>query len=90
MAIREYHEIILDLEDVIKTLHEENARLKKSLLDLDHESRRFRGGIANSKIDCVYCGLSKDDMAKCASGFPGCGRADDIVCDPDWIPPDIS
>ena len=31
---------------------------------------------AESPMDCLYCGLSKADMAKCVSGFPGCGRAD--------------
>jgi hypothetical protein len=35
--------------------------------------------IAKSDIDCIYCGLPKKDITKCAHGFPGCGRADDLL-----------
>jgi len=30
---------------------------------------------------CLYCGL--EDIAKCPSGFPGCARADDMLCGED-------
>lgn len=32
---------------------------------------------------CVYCGLT--DISKCAHGFPGCSRADDIMCGEDIV-----
>lgn len=35
--------------------------------------------IAKSGLDCVFCGLPKEDMAKCTLGFPGCSRADYII-----------
>jgi len=43
------------------------------------ENDALRALIANGSDDCIYCGLSKSDMGKCASGFPGCGRADDMM-----------
>lgn len=56
----------------------DNARLKD-------ENDTLRGIVAFENIDCIYCGLPKADMAKCASGFPGCGRGDDMLCAPVWI-----
>lgn len=41
------------------------------------ENDKLRGIIAWSAMPCIYCGLSLGDQAQCASGFPGCGRADD-------------
>jgi len=51
---------------------DEIARLRK-LNDL------LRREVAESDLDCIYCGLPKGDMAKCELGFPGCGRADDLM-----------
>lgn len=42
------------------------------------ENNTLRALWANSEMDCVYCGLSKANMSKCLSGFPGCARADDM------------
>ena len=44
------------------------------------EVERLRAALANSELPCVYCTLPKDEWAKCASGFPGCDRADDAMC----------
>lgn len=49
-----------------------------TLEELRAENTKLRAMIANSKIDCVYCGLTKEDFQKCRSGFPGCDRADDM------------
>ena len=49
---------------------EEIGRLKK-------ENDTLRGLLGNSAKPCPYCGLAAEDQAKCASGFPGCARADD-------------
>jgi len=46
---------------------------------LRKENDIMRGLIAESNMDCIYCGLPKADMVKCPSGFPGCGRADDML-----------
>ena len=53
-------------------LFRSNARLRK-------ENDTLRGLIAKSNLPCVYCSLPASDMAKCSSGFPGCGRADDLM-----------
>lgn len=47
--------------------------------ELRAENDRLRWLLAKGSDPCVYCGLSKKDMAKCASGFPGCARADDLM-----------
>jgi hypothetical protein len=52
-------------DDLLKRLRLENDKLRYLL--------------ANSDIPCIYCKLSKSDMLKCQSGFPGCGRADDLM-----------
>ena len=46
---------------------------------LEKENDKLRFIIADSDLDCIYCGLKKCEMLKCASGFPGCGRADDLM-----------
>lgn len=43
------------------------------------EITRLRAALAASELPCQYCTLSKEDWAKCASGFPGCARADDAM-----------
>jgi hypothetical protein len=49
------------------------------LARLRQENDIMRKLIAESDLDCMYCGLPKADMAKCHLGFPGCGRADDLL-----------
>lgn len=49
------------------------------IAELEIENTKLRKLLADSPADCPYCGLSKADMARCASGFPGCGRADDML-----------
>jgi len=43
------------------------------------ENNKLRGLLAAGKGDCIYCGLPAVDMPKCAHGFPGCARADDLA-----------
>lgn len=53
-----------------------------ALLEIDTlrtENDKLRGMIAYGPMPCVYCGLPKADLMKCAHGFPGCARADDMV-----------
>jgi hypothetical protein len=47
---------------------------------LEKENLELRAIIAKSVLPCLYCGLT--DISKCTSGFPGCGRMDDIINDP--------
>ena len=64
-----------------------NAATGRSPMDLQRENDTLRAMIAKGPMDCVYCGLPAADMNKCASGFPGCGRADDMMADPRPEPP---
>lgn len=49
------------------------------LLRLRSENDILRKMVSESDADCIYCGLTRDDMAKCPYGFPGCARADDLL-----------
>lgn len=53
-------------------------------VELEAENAHLRAALAMSKDPCLYCQLSKDDMAKCKSGFPGCARADDMMGCPEF------
>ena len=55
---------------------------RRTLHDTMVENERLRGIIAKSTLPCLYCGLPGDEMIKCTLGFPGCGRADDLMSDP--------
>jgi len=58
---------------------------------LQQENDTLRAIIAKGPMDCVYCGLPATDMSKCASGFPGCARADDMLGDPrPAMPPPVA
>ncbi len=50
---------------------------EEKIKDIIKENDILRGLVAKLKKPCHYCGL--DDMSKCASGFPGCALADDIL-----------
>jgi hypothetical protein len=47
---------------------------------VEAENDALRRALATSNADCPYCGLKANEMAKCAHGFPGCARADDMNC----------
>lgn len=47
------------------------ARLRK-------ENDYLRGLVVALPIPCTHCGLA--NMAQCARGFPGCAKADDLMC----------
>lgn len=55
------------------------------ILQLRQENDKLRFILADSNLPCIYCELSKSEMLKCRSGFPGCGRADDLMIMPDRI-----
>lgn len=46
---------------------------------LTKENDFMRKLLADADVPCVYCGLSRADLGRCESGFPGCARADDMV-----------
>jgi hypothetical protein len=45
------------------------------------ENDKLRALLAWGTDPCIYCGLRASDMHKCASGFPGCARSDDMQAD---------
>lgn len=69
LSSEEYHHSIT--ED-----YERESNLR--ITELEAENTRIRAAYANSDQPCPYCSLSIEDWNKCASGFPGCARADDI------------
>lgn len=63
--------------DFARTLERELAQAKR-------ENCTLRTLVAKSDTPCPYCGLL--EMAKCVHGFPGCARADDIICgEEQWL-----
>jgi hypothetical protein len=56
---------------------EEGEVLLKQIEELRKENTQLRFLLARAPIECIYCG--KIDMSECPSGFPGCGRADDLM-----------
>lgn len=68
VAITDIHNAFLQLADELERLRAENDFMRLRLAESDKA--------------CVYCDLPASDAAKCASGFPGCARADDLyACD---------
>lgn len=68
--------------DCTKTPEEQAESLAAMLNGSDAvvaENSRLRAALAMSDQPCAYCTLPADEVAKCASGFPGCARADDMV-----------
>jgi hypothetical protein len=63
-------------------LQQRHALAELELKRLTRENDLLRYLLAKSEEPCVYCSLKKADMNRCASGFPGCGRADDLMYDP--------
>lgn len=69
------HEIACDkklrkeLRQAISLLYDQNRLLA--------ENETLRLILAKSNIPCIYC--SKENMAECERGFPGCAKADDII-----------
>jgi hypothetical protein len=55
-----------------QTLLDEVRRLRA-----ENDELRFQ--LANGAGPCIYCKLPADKMAECPAGFPGCGRADDLL-----------
>lgn len=52
-------------------------RVKYEILSAENDKLRVL--LATSNANCAFCGLPAAEMAKCASGFPGCSRADDML-----------
>lgn len=67
--------------------NEENRKIlifiKMRLTAVIKENDKLRFLLAKSKADCVYCGKPAEDFSKCTYGFPGCPRADDLMCGDD-------
>lgn len=53
------------------------AATESKIARLRRENDFLRALTSNSDKACVYCGLGSEEQHRCASGFPGCARADD-------------
>ena len=62
-----------------KLVDAELVTLRNKVTDLCTTNDKLRGILATSSLDCIYCGLPEVDTVKCIHGFPGCGRADDLM-----------
>ena len=60
----------------------DRTRLTAKVSEIEQENTKLRGILARSKEPCIYCGLT--NMAECPSGFPGCGRMDDLMAADDF------
>jgi len=76
------------LEIECDTLRADNQRAwnKCAELEIERDTLRAENSTIKSVLSlvpgkCLYCGL--EDIAKCPSGFPGCARADDMLCGED-------
>jgi len=45
---------------------------------LQEENALLRALLAWGNDPCVYCGIQSCDMSRCARGFPGCWRSEDM------------
>ncbi|MDE2106855.1 MAG: hypothetical protein KGL39_57095 [Patescibacteria group bacterium] len=72
-----YEYITADIRQVCAELAAATERAQKA----EAENSCLHTVVAKANIPCVYCGL--DNMALCKSGFPGCAKADDIICGED-------
>ncbi|WP_232629107.1 hypothetical protein [Methylobacterium sp. Leaf118] len=60
----------------------EAQALREALAEASRENTILRASLANSSSPCAYCKLPREEWSKCASGFPGCDRADDAMLCP--------
>lgn len=76
---------IIDIWKVAPSSDEDHAqaqevsRARAEAERLSAENVRLRAALATSKDPCVYCQLPAAEIAKCAAGFPGCARMDDLM-----------
>lgn len=67
---------------LVPALRQRLLDAESRLADARKENDFMRLRLAESDKACVYCDLPKAEMGRCASGFPGCARADDLFhCD---------
>jgi len=82
-----------ETRDLMIALHNAAPALIAEHRALLAENTALRSALANSPGACVYCQLPANEMNRCAFGFPGCGRADDMQGCPHFgtseIPEDI-
>ena len=90
LSRKEYYDSMRSREIDMAQIPESQKRFVSALLnqrddsyrkmeEAKQENDKLRGILAKSDLDCVYCGLPKKDMGRCYFGFPGCGRADDLM-----------
>lgn len=66
----------------IKYILDECMQLETEARAARAENDVLRGLLAKGDKDCPYCQLPVSETSKCAKGFPGCDRMDDIMAAP--------
>lgn len=61
---------------------EQGNTLAVRIGELETVNNQLRATLGNGNAPCVYCSLPREKWGECASGFPGCGRADDAMLCP--------
>ena len=79
-----YITLLLQCNELFCEVRSELATLRSRVGEAEQKETHLRAALANSKDPCVYCQLPLAEMAKCKSGFPGCGRADDMSGCPEF------
>lgn len=72
-------DVMAKAADEIDRLTAALASEREARQKAEAENTRLRAALAQSDQPCAYCSLPADEWAKCASGFPGCDRADDAM-----------
>lgn len=69
----------------VRALHTLASSVRRLIGERDaarKENDALRFAYANSSASCFYCQLPASRMSECERGFPGCGRADDMMNGP--------
>lgn len=74
--------MVSEAVEIINSATLRAAQAEAEVARLTSENDHLRASLANRGGACPYCTLPKEDWAKCASGFPGCARADDAMLCP--------
>jgi len=80
--LKEHRDNLVLTSAILSVLKDDYDQLNQAEHNLRQQNEKLRLAVANGPCPCIYCDLPKAEWAKCRSGFPGCGRADDSAMCP--------